>query len=153
LWSKLTEEDALDASLAARELARDAANTVKLIAAAVKPIDGKQVAAWIDELNDEKFAVRENAFKKLAALGRGIEGALRARLDKKPELEQARRIELLLEKMKSSPAGEHLRSVRSVELLEQIGGPAAIKVLKDLAAGADDAELTKQAKAALRRMK
>src|SRR5262249_60919893 len=91
LWAKLTEEDAIDASLAARELARDAANTVKLIAAAVKPIDGKQVAAWIDELNDEKFAVRENAFKKLAALGRGIEGALRARLGKKPGLEQGRR--------------------------------------------------------------
>jgi WD40 repeat protein len=153
LWAKLAEEDSINGALAIRELARDGANSVKLVAGAVKPIDRKQVAAWIEELNDEKFAVRDSAFKKLAALGRSVEGALRAKLAKKPELEQARRIELLLTQMKSSPAGDHLRAVRSVELLELIGTDAAAKVLKELAGGAEDAELTRNARSALGRLK
>jgi hypothetical protein len=153
LWAKLADEDAVTAALAARELARDGADTVKLIAERVRPLDGKQVARWVEELDDEKFAVRDNAFKKLAALGRGVEGALRARMEGKPGLEQMRRIEELLALMKKAPAAGHLRALRAVELLEQIGGPAAVKALKELAGGPDDADLTREAKAALARLK
>ena len=119
----------------------------------VKPIGSKQVARWIEELDDEKFAVRDRASKNLGALGRSVEGALRAAQKNDPSLEQLRRIEELLRQLKKSPGGEHLRAVRAVELLEGIGSPAAVKVLKELAGGAPDVELTKEAKAALARLK
>src|SRR5438045_1864942 len=131
----MAEEDPIPAALAARELARDRANTVKLIADSVKPVNAKQVAKWIAELDDDKFEARDNASKQLRALGRAVEGPLRKTLQKKPALEQHRRIEELLDALKGSPTGDYLRVIRAVELLEQIGGDAAVKKLRELAAG------------------
>lgn len=152
LWAKMKDEDAIVAALAARELGRDPDSTVKLIAASVRPIDAKKVAKWIEELDDEKFAVRNEAFDGLAELGHFVEGALRVTLTKKPGLEQRRRIQELLAKLKQG-GGDHVRALRAVELLEQIGSAAAVKLLKELAGGAADVELTMQAKASLERLK
>ena len=49
------------------------------------------------------------------------------------------------------PTGERLRQQRSLELLERLGTPAARRLLADLAAGAPEASLTLEARAALRR--
>jgi hypothetical protein len=153
LWGRLSDEDPVPAALALRELARDPDKTVKLIAEQVKAVDGKGVKKWLEDLDSEEFAVRENAFKRLAELGKFIEGALRKAQAEKPSLEKHRRLDALLNKVKgdvvTNPA--HRRAIRAVELLELIGTDAARKVLKELASGAEDAELTQQAKAALGR--
>ena len=51
------------------------------------------------------------------------------------------------------PPGEMLRSTRAVAVLERIGSPDVIKMLKNLATGAADAWLTREAKAVLTRLK
>jgi hypothetical protein len=48
--------------------------------------------------------------------------------------------------------GEPLRQARAVEVLEHIATPQAREVLRQLAAGAPGAWLTREAKAALERM-
>jgi hypothetical protein len=60
-----------------------------------------------------------------------------------------------LTKLESGPQGgpERPRSYRLIQLLEQIGVPEAARFLADLAAGADGAMLTEEARAALERMR
>ena len=50
------------------------------------------------------------------------------------------------------PAGEVLRAVRAVWVLELTGTPAARQVLQKLAGGAPQARLTREARAALGRL-
>jgi hypothetical protein len=48
---------------------------------------------------------------------------------------------------------ERRREVRAVEVLERIGTPEAIEVLRKLAGGVPDAVLTHESKAAIERLK
>jgi hypothetical protein len=117
-------------------------------------VDGKKIAKLLEELDANEYKVRAAAFKGLAALGAFAEGSLRQALDKKPNLEKHRRLEELLAKLSDDGvAGEHLRAVRCVEVLEMIGTAEARKVVERLAGGAAEAELTRTAKGALGRMK
>lgn len=50
------------------------------------------------------------------------------------------------------PGDPHVRHTRAVMVLEHIGTPEAVKVLKQLASGHDDVQLTVVAKAALKRL-
>jgi hypothetical protein len=74
-------------------------------------------------------------------------------LEGKPGLEVRRRIErLLLPLLEPGLSTERLRQRRAVAVLEQVGSPEAVKVLRRLAKGAPGAALTREAKAALRRL-
>jgi hypothetical protein len=65
-----------------------------------------------------------------------------------------RRVESLLQKLEAkSPSVEQLRPLRAVELLEQIATPEARQLLEALAGGSRDAGLTRDARAALERLK
>jgi RNA polymerase sigma factor (sigma-70 family) len=116
--------------------------------------DARQEARWLDELDDAKFEVREKAEKELEKLDDLAEPALRERLKRNPGWEAHRRMERLLDNLTSggSPAGEKLRGLRAIELLEQINTPESRKLLRTLADGAPGARLTREARAALARL-
>jgi hypothetical protein len=67
-------------------------------------------------------------------------------------LEVRQRVERLLKKMVGQTGGEPVRELRVVETLELAGGPEARQVLQTLAAGAPEARLTREARAALKRL-
>jgi WD40 repeat protein len=114
--------------------------------------DIRGVERLIADLDSDDFAKRESASAKLKKLGDSVEAALRRALEGKPGLEQRRRIErLLLPLLEPGLPAERLRLRRALAVLEQIGSPEAVKVLRRLAAGAADAALTREAKAALSR--
>jgi hypothetical protein len=46
-----------------------------------------------------------------------------------------------------------VRAIRAIALLEQVGTPGAVAILKDMATGHPDASPTKAAKVALQRMR
>lgn len=76
-------------------------------------------------------------------------------LDGKPSLEMRRRLEDLRAKAQRAwwgVSGERLRSLRAIEALELAGTNEAREVLQMLAAGAEGARLTEEAKAALERL-
>ena len=78
---------------------------------------------------------------------------LRAALRSNPSAEVHRRLGDLLERNKGkTTAPELLRGVRAVEVLEHIATAEACDVLKKLAAGAPEARLTQEAKAAVDRL-
>ena len=68
-------------------------------------------------------------------------------------LEVRRRAELLLPKLAAPalPTGERLRTWRALAVLEQLGTPEAVGLLRELAGGAPGAWLTRQAQLALQR--
>jgi hypothetical protein len=123
----------------------------------LKPAAGaaaRRVAALIAGLGSEQFKDREQATRDLEKLGEVALPALRQALAGGPPLEVKRRLEVLLEKMEgASLPPELLRQVRAVEVLEGVGTPAARRLLERLAAGAPAARLTREAAAALRRVK
>jgi hypothetical protein len=107
----------------------------------------------IDQLNHPRYATREEAMKKLARRGEGIEGELRAALKAPASEEQRTRLEGLLNKLDPAapPVGDGLRGLRGVWLLERLGTPAARRLLGELAGGAAGSRVTLEARAALDR--
>jgi WD40 repeat protein len=153
LWSQLVGEPAV-ASMAMQRLVRDPDHVVPLLRARLSAVDGKKIAKLLEDLDADEFETRAAAFKALEALGGFAQGSLRQALEKKPNLEKHRRLEELLRKLSEDRvAGEHLRALRCVEILEMIDTPEARKLLQTLADGALEAELTRTAKSALGRIR
>jgi hypothetical protein len=77
---------------------------------------------------------------------------LRHALEQKPTLEARRRMQHLLEKIgQQPPADETLRLLRTLQVLEN-SGTEGRRLLRELASGADQTWLTREAKAALTRL-
>jgi hypothetical protein len=79
------------------------------------------------------------------------EPALRRALAGRPSLEVRQRLEKLLDQL-AHPSPDVLRALRAIEVLESVGTAEAKAVLGKLAAGQPGAGLTREAKAALRRL-
>jgi hypothetical protein len=89
----------------------------------------------------------------LEDLGDLAEPALRQTLANKPTLEVRRRVQAILERLRGPVTRpEVLQALRAVAVLEDIGTPAASRLLEDLAKGAPEARQTREAQASLRRL-
>ncbi len=113
-------------------------------------VDAKHLDELIRGLDADEFAVRDKAARELENQGESAEPALRRALRGTPALEVRRRIDQLLEKL-VCPSGDILRQERAIEVLEHLGSPEARQLLHQLAGGAPEARLTREAKAALDR--
>jgi RNA polymerase sigma factor (sigma-70 family) len=119
----------------------------------VASIDFKDVRKHIADLDDESFAVREQAFKHLEGRGSAVVPALREALKTKPSLEARRRLERLLERAtRPDRSPDVLRNLRALQVLERVGTRQARQVLAELAGGAAHAPQTREAKSALQRL-
>jgi hypothetical protein len=113
----------------------------------------ERITRLIADLDADTFAVREKATERLRRLGRLAEPALRNALAVRPSAEQRRRIGHLLARLERLELSSAERqALRAVELLELIGTPEARAVLADLAAGAPQAWLTREARSSLKRL-
>jgi WD40 repeat protein len=118
---------------------------------AAAPASAEEVHRLIADLDNEVFATREVAERKLAVLGPRVWPALREVLSRRPSAEARRRLERLLDEQRL-PAEDDLRSQRAARVLEWVGTTQAQEVLRILAAGDANASLTQEAKAALGRL-
>src|SRR5262249_43675494 len=100
-------------------------------------------------------AKREEATKRLRALGRRAETFLAAASAKTASAEQSRRTRQLLDDLQTAVPvnADERRAVRAVQAAELIGGDAGKALLADWAKGDDASILTREAKAALERMR
>jgi RNA polymerase sigma factor (sigma-70 family) len=155
-WNDLAEEAAGRAHRAVWTLIRAPRESVAFLKAhlhPVKSVSREQFDRWIQDLDAESFEVRQKASAELAKLGELAERDLRRALENKPTLEQRRRVEPILAELESKiPSGEALRSLRAVRVLEHAGTTEARQLLRELAAGAENARLTREAKAVLTRI-
>ena len=158
LWAALAGVNAVEAHKAVWELVDRPAEAVTLLREKLKPArpaDEATVKALIAKLDAPDFVDRESATKTLQSFGAAAAPALRAALKGDPSAEQADRIKRLLAVTNAPivPAGDSLREVRAVAILEWIGSADARKVLEELAGGTPDARLTREATAAIARLK
>jgi RNA polymerase sigma factor (sigma-70 family) len=158
LWEALAREESGGAAAIGALLA-DPARTVALLRKRprpARPVDGARIKGLVSDLGSDTFEVRQQADRQLKALEFLAEPALRQALGTRPPLEMRRRIERLLgalEKQRLAPAGEQLRLVRVVEVLERLDTTGSRAVLEKLANGPPGDRGTEEAKAALRRMR
>ena len=105
-------------------------------------------------MDDDDFATREWAMDELARLGRAAAGALRKALAANPTPELRRRAQELLQRLPEEgtvvPATAQV--LRGLEALEAINTKESREVLEAVAEGAPDAEATREARDALRRL-
>lgn len=157
-WDDLILDDARRAYRAILALADHPVETLQLACERVqpvqpvRPVEASRLRQLIADLDATQFARREAARKELTALGERAESALRAALAAKPSAEQRRSIEQVLENLHNPPAGESLRMLRALEVLERIGTDEAVDLIKKLAGGVPEAGLTRDAKGALERL-
>jgi WD40 repeat protein len=158
LWADLASEDAPRAYQAIHQLAAVPATAIPFLRKhlrATPAVDPKRLALLIADLDSDDFAVRQKATADLEKLGELALPAYRKTLDGKPSLETRRRLEELQTKAQAAwwdVSGERLRMLRAIEVLELAGTKEAREVLETLAAGAEGARLTEEAKAALGRL-
>jgi RNA polymerase sigma factor (sigma-70 family) len=158
LWADLAGADAACAYAAIHKLAAAPNAAIPFLQKHLPPVpaaDKKRMARLIADLDSDDFATRQKATEELEKLGELALPAYRKARDGKPSLETRRRLEDLQRKAHAAwweVSGERLRSLRAIEALELAGTPEAREVLATLAAGAEGARLTEEAKAALKRL-
>jgi WD40 repeat protein/HEAT repeat protein len=154
-WTALAEPKAEKAYSALWSLAGAGDKAVRFLASriATAPDLSKRMAELLTALESNDFPTREAAAKELVRLGQAVVPALGKTLDDQPSAEMRKRLQSLLEEIGTGPPpAEALRQTRAVQVLEQIASPQACELLKKLATGAAEAELTRDARAALRRL-
>lgn len=115
-------------------------------------VPSRQIQELLDQLDDDRFEVREKARAALEKLQDQPETALRRRLTERPSAEVRRQIEQLLAELHRPISLDRLRTLRAIQVLEQIGNRDAQQLLRRLAQGAPEAMETLQARAALQRL-
>jgi HEAT repeat protein len=165
LWRALGAEGDAEAERAAKRLvaAGDGAVTAlapRLVPAAVPPT-AEAVRRSIEALDSPDVDARDRATADLLHAGPVVEPQLRAALDGAPSAEARSRLEQVLrdfEPAGSEPAGPEgaetsggaRRDARVVQVLGDVGTPAAVEQLISLTAAPAAPELRREAKAALR---
>jgi WD40 repeat protein len=155
LWLALGARDAGAAYRAVGALASvPAVGFLKEQLRPVRDTDAGRTGQLIAELDDKQFAVRERAARELAGRGESARPALRRALAGRLSPEARRRAEALLKDLDGQPvrSAAVLQGIRAVAVLEQIGTPEAMALLRELAQGLGEARLTREARGALDRL-
>lgn len=154
-WAQLGLQDARGVALAIQALVRAEAETMPWLKARLQPIDAKRVQTLLKDLGSDDFETRDGAMRELGRMGKAVEGALKAsRESPDATLDKRVRIEELLDRIAENKATpEYLQALRGIEVLERVGTAEAKGVLEKVAGGLPEAEVTRQSRAALERLK
>jgi WD40 repeat protein len=113
----------------------------------------KQISKLIEQLDDNRFKVRDAAMKELEKRGVEARSALEEALKKSPSEDARQRIEKLLKNIQGGTVGvEQMREMRIVEVLERMGTPEARRFLAGLAERKDSSALSHEARWVLKRL-
>jgi len=156
LWQAAGRDDAKAAFAAQVELTASPDEALKFLSRTLKPAPVPTDAALdriFADLDSDEFGAREKASKELDEYGESAAPAVRKRLEGNLSAEVRQRANTFLKPFDTpAPSATCLRQIRAVELLEEFGTPAAKALLTALAAGTANAPLTRDARAALKRL-
>ena len=115
-WAELLEPSPDKAYKAIWRFAATPEQALPYLASAIRPIKSSEpavVARWIKELDSDEFKIREQASFELKQLGDTVVDALRQAKKGNVSIEQAKRIDELLEELAGPiPSPEQLRALR-----------------------------------------
>lgn len=154
-WTDLAAPDAFRAYRAMWAMVREPQDSLPFLKERLKPVPktaAGHIVQLIENLENDKFVVREQATTELNLLGEVALPALRKAATAPVSLEGRRRIAKLLQTYGGFvPPPDRLRLLRAVEILERLGSPEALQVLHAVSQGAPEARLTQDAKASVQR--
>jgi WD40 repeat protein len=155
LRQDLQASDAQRAYRAIQALLQSPAHALDLLKKQPSPASrDRKIGQWIEDLDNDRFEVRENASKELAQTADLAEAALRRALAKALSAEARRRATRLLGRLLSAvPHPSTLATVRSLEVLEMINTPAARRLIEELFRDSGDPIRKREAEQTLKRMK
>jgi WD40 repeat protein len=158
LWEDLAGADArkaFDALLALRAGGEEVCAYLQKRLRPAVPLSAAEregIERLVADLDDPRYAVRARASSLLEKQGESAVPVLRKALKTGVALETRRRVELLLARLERfTPSPAELSELRALAVLEYAATPQARAVVEALAAGAPEARLTQQARAALLR--
>jgi WD40 repeat protein len=155
-WDDLGSGDGRRADDALWALAATPEQAVPLLGKHLRPVaapDPQRVARLLADLDNQKFAVRQQAERELEHLAELAVPELEKVLQGKPALELRQRVGRLLARQQPLVLmGEDLRAWRALSVLEQADSVAARRLLEELAKGAARARVTREAQMALQRV-
>jgi hypothetical protein len=160
IWKDLTQNDDAGSKKAwqgMHAMIESPRQAVPFLKERVKPVprpDQKRIDRCVADLDSRNFRTRERAVKELEEFGQlAIPSLDRTLAEKTLSLDARKHAEELAVKLNRTVlSGDELRSLRAVEVLERIGSPDAVAVLRNLADGGEGAALTEQARKALSRL-
>jgi RNA polymerase sigma factor (sigma-70 family) len=156
LWADLAS-GAAEAHQAVRALAAAPKQAVPYLGERLRPVapltaaDRERFARLLADLDRDTFTAREKAAAELEKQGEAVEPLLRRALAGAPGPEVRRRLKKLLGAL-DAQSPNRLRLLRAVEALEYAGSAEARRLLRELAGGAPEAWLTREAQASLGRL-
>lgn len=158
VWASLASPSAQEAQLAVRRLSGDSATAIALASKHLKPTgepDAALVKDLIEKLDEDDFKIRTAAKERLAQFGAVVAPILSetAKNSDSAEQKQACRELLGLIDAPLVTVASDLLAMRAIQLLENMKTPEAINKLKEISGGAPSSKLTKEAIAALVRIK
>jgi hypothetical protein len=154
LWGMLGADDPARAYWAMHQLQQDVDGTAfiaKQVQSFAATVSAEQVAQWIDWLDDDRYTVREDAFRQLMRHRAGFDDQLRQAVRSARTLETRLRLRQLLaqESADTMVDGDEWRRMnRLVYLLERDGAVTAKKQLEALADGHPDRRVAALARSA-----
>ncbi len=156
-WDALVGSDAVKAARARaafEDRLDEAVAFLEKKAEPARPVDPERLTRLLRDLDSDNFQTRPKTIRELEELGPPVESVLREAALKPVNLEMRKRLEALLQKFDGPLTHpETLRAVRVVEVLESLGTPAARSLLETLSKGESGARATREAKAALERLR
>ncbi len=155
-WAELAGKDAVRAHRAVWKLIAAEPQAVPFLQSQLKPVavsDAAKIQRWIVDLDSDKFTVRQTAARELVIVGEQVRAPIQKALEANIPLESRRRLEQVIKDLPDVPGPETLRSMRAIMTLEKIGSAEARAVLVALATGAPTARVTREAEAALIRLR
>ena len=154
-WQDLQANDPHRAYLAIEALVQSPDQAIGLLRRKPHPVStDKKFKQWIDELNSNRFQVRESAMKELTNSAELAEAAMRQALAKPLSAEVQRRVTQLLDKLPTAaPHPTTLATIRSLELLEIINTPEALHFIEEIRRVAGDPIRKREAEQTLNRLK
>ena len=154
-WARLSEPDSPGAHRAIWRFIKSPQESVTFLRGRLKPIpavSAQELEQLVADLDANEFKRRENATLKLSELEDQAEPALQKVLAISSSPEQRRRIEALLDVPRIVRSAEKLRTLRAIEVLEQIGTAEACELLSELAKSDPASRVFQEARASLDRL-
>jgi WD40 repeat protein len=156
LWAQLSSSNDLRLQRVQQALRAAPQAAVDLFRRQLPPVTKElqaKVELWIAQLDALAFTERDRAMQELARVAFEFTPLLEARKKQAGPGEVRNRLTFVLDRMKSAPVPATIvKQERALKLLEEMATPAAQTLLTELAAGAANARLTVQARAALERL-
>jgi hypothetical protein len=152
LWADLASQDGARAFRAALVLRANPEKAIDFLKHRLRPIpqlDPKAAQQMIDDLDNDRFEVRERAMDVLRGLERTAAPLLKKALKTSRSAETRQRLEQLSTEAEEPP----WRELRATHCLAFLDTESARQLLQDLAKGAPEARLTQQAREALEWLK